>query len=128
MRDVGRRGTSERAIAPLATALTVLLGLLLTICPQAAGSATAPVESNSDAKPIVGAYYYPWYRGGREWRQVMRLHLRPPQPPKLGRYRSDDPDLMPETGFPADRSWIGTADASFKLPRRYPSRSTVTCA
>lgn len=77
-----------------ASALAALLGILLPITPQAADPALAQENSNPDGKPVVGVYYYPWYRGGREWRQVMRQHLQPPQDPKLGRYRSDDPEVV----------------------------------
>jgi hypothetical protein len=71
-----------------------LLAWLLLSCQHAAEPAAAPTERGPGIKPVVGVYYYPWYRGGREWRRVMRLHLKPPQEPKLGRYRSDDPDVI----------------------------------
>ncbi|MCB1125681.1 MAG: hypothetical protein KDM81_04240 [Verrucomicrobiae bacterium] len=71
-----------------------LLALLLLPCLQAAEPVASPEKTDTDGKPVVGVYYYPWYRGGREWRQVMRQHLQPPQQPKLGRYRSDDPDVI----------------------------------
>lgn len=79
---------------PAAGVLGALLGLLLTSGSQAAEPAEAPVGSRPEGEPKVGVYYYPWYRGGREWRQVMRQHLQPPQAPKLGRYRSDDPAVI----------------------------------
>ena len=39
-------------------------------------------------------YYYPWYAGSTEWRRVMRTRLDAPQEPKVGRYRSDDPNVV----------------------------------
>jgi hypothetical protein len=52
--------------------------------------------------PLIGAYYYPWYRGpdpsqpGRRhsWRNVLRQQLNPPQQPQAGLYNSDDPAVI----------------------------------
>ncbi|RKY12212.1 MAG: hypothetical protein DRP65_01975 [Planctomycetota bacterium] len=54
------------------------------------------------AKPSVGVYYYPWYRGDgsrswfrrNRWRRSMRLHLKNPQKPKSGLYDSRDPKVI----------------------------------
>jgi hypothetical protein len=54
--------------------------------------------------PLIGAYYYPWYRSpdpnqpGRRhsWRQVFRQRLDPPQQPQVGLYSSDDPAVIEE--------------------------------
>jgi len=56
-----------------------------------------------DAAPpeevLVGAHYYPWYDPGR-WNYAecaagsIRLELRPPQPPALGRYDSSSPAVI----------------------------------
>ncbi len=46
--------------------------------------------------PIVGVYYYPWYRHAAQWRRVMRQHVKAPQEPKAGLYRSDDPKVIAE--------------------------------
>ena len=57
---------------------------------------------NAEAGVKVGAYYYPWYTGSRpnrpsrQWSNVMRLHLVPPQSPKCGRYNSADPEVIRE--------------------------------
>lgn len=49
----------------------------------------------------VGAYYYPWYRGTNssrqdQWKNVMRLHLIPPQEPLCGLYDSANPEVVGE--------------------------------
>ena len=57
------------------------------------------VRENDSAKdrPIVGAYYYPWYVGEeQEWKQALRQRLDPPQTPRAGLYRSDDPKVIAE--------------------------------
>ena len=63
----------------------------------------AKTENNNvaNSKPQVGVYYYPWYRKTNsrslgQWRNVMRLHLTPPQEPKSGLYRSNDPEVISE--------------------------------
>lgn len=59
-----------------------------TVC---ADTAAAAREQLMQTKPLVGVYYYPWYRPERDqWRQVMRLHLKNLQQPKCGRYDSRD--------------------------------------
>ncbi len=50
-------------------------------------------------RPMVGVYYYPWYRaqgqrGASNWRQVLRQRLVPAQEPELGRYDSSDPNVV----------------------------------
>jgi glycoprotein endo-alpha-1,2-mannosidase len=48
-------------------------------------------------RPIVGAYYYPWYAGDEtEWQHTLRQQLDPPQAPRVGLYRSDDPKVIKE--------------------------------
>ncbi len=64
-----------------------------------AAPALADDASAGNAKPMVGVYYYPWYRaqgqrGASNWRQAMRQRLVPPQAPKLGLYDSSDPDVV----------------------------------
>jgi hypothetical protein len=54
-----------------------------------------------DDRPVVGAYYYPWYGvNGRplshDWQNLMRQKLNPPQKPLAGLYRSDDPEVIAE--------------------------------
>jgi len=73
-----------------------MLGLLTIGGVVAAEISTATSQPALNVKPVVGVYYYPWYRGSGEWRQAMRQHLQPPQEPKLGRYRSDDPAVVAE--------------------------------
>ena len=53
-----------------------------------------PNQSSRDDTPRVGVYYYPWYAGSTEWRRVMRTRLDAPPEPKVGRYRSDDPNVV----------------------------------
>lgn len=59
----------------------------------------ATPRSADDLRPIVGAYYYPWYGVNdrplsHDWFRVMRQKLDPPQAPLAGLYRSDDADLI----------------------------------
>lgn len=54
----------------------------------------SPTQTSGDDTPTVGVYYYPWHVGSREWRRVMRTRLAAPQEPKVGRYRSDDPNVV----------------------------------
>lgn len=54
------------------------------------------VPMSVSAKPSVGVYYYPWYRGGgsNRWQRAMRLHLKYPQKPKSGLYDSSEPKVI----------------------------------
>jgi len=87
------------------------LGLLIACvcCEGFAQSLAAPrVELNlaspraaDDARPVIGAYYYPWYGVNdrplsHDWDHLMRVKLDPPQQPRAGLYRSDDPKLIAE--------------------------------
>jgi hypothetical protein len=58
----------------------------------------AAAEPSAEA-PLVGAYYYPWYRSGErdgDWRNVLRRRLLPPQTPRAGLYDSADPAVVKE--------------------------------
>ncbi len=78
-----------------ATAVAALLAVLSTAVSGEAQQETLPtIESGQAGAPVVGVYYYPWYRGSREWRSALRQHLKPIQQPKLGLYRSDDSDVV----------------------------------
>jgi hypothetical protein len=74
----------------------IVLCVFLVSWAVAANDRPAVSGPNGSSKPIVGVYYYPWYHAGDEWRQVMRLHLKAPQKPKLGLYHSDDPNVIAE--------------------------------
>jgi hypothetical protein len=83
--------------AALARAAAVLSAVALALPAFAGEAAQAPLptlESGQAGPPVVGAYYYPWYGGTRQWNNVMRRHLEPPQQPALGLYRSDDPAVV----------------------------------
>lgn len=54
------------------------------------------IRSNQDGPPVVGVYYYPWHSRPTEWQRVMRTHLKAPHGPKLGRYRSNEPNVVAE--------------------------------
>ncbi|MCU0858685.1 MAG: hypothetical protein MUC65_09830, partial [Pontiellaceae bacterium] len=50
-------------------------------------------------KPLVGAYYYPWYHAPglfrkNTWNHVMRFRLKAPQYPEAGLYDSRDPEVI----------------------------------
>jgi len=52
-------------------------------------------------KPVVGAYYYPWFRQPSpgelgQWKRVMRLRLKTPQEPAVGLYDSRSPKVIGE--------------------------------
>ena len=81
----------------------VFSAVLLSFVTSTVGAAPAVDEKRSErtAKPVVGVYYYPWYRRpgqGRsnQWRRVMRQRLSAPQEPRVGLYRSDDPNVVAE--------------------------------
>ena len=53
------------------------------------------VPMSVSAKPSIGVYYYPWYRGeSNRWQRAMRLHLKYPQKPKSGLYDSGNPKVI----------------------------------
>jgi hypothetical protein len=59
--------------------------------------ATPPAAG--EERPIVGAYYYPWYGVNdrplpRDWEHVLRRKLEPVQAPAAGLYRSDDAEVI----------------------------------
>src|SRR5262245_5631394 len=54
-----------------------------------------------DQRPVVGAYYYPWYGVNdrpldHDWHNLMRVKLVPPHQPRAGFYRSDDSKTIAE--------------------------------
>jgi len=78
---------------------------LLLIPPATANDKTETLQKavegpmSVSAKPLVGAYYYPWYQdrgwfGRNPWRKAMRQHLKYPQEPKSGLYNSRDPKVV----------------------------------
>ena len=72
--------------------LFIIICFLMVLTSEAADT----IQSRPNGKPVVGVYYYPWYRRTGEWRRVMRQHLKEPQEPKVGLYRSDDPNVVAE--------------------------------
>jgi len=86
--------------------LEIGLIFFLTCAGQVFAGESAPLPSRGAGKPeagkpVVGVYYYPWYRKPvsarrNPWRQVMRLHLKPPQKPRAGLYDSSDPRVIGE--------------------------------
>ena len=61
----------------------------------------ATPRAADDVRPVVGAYYYPWYGVhdrplSHDWDRLMRIKLVPPQEPRAGLYRSDDPETIAE--------------------------------
>jgi glycoprotein endo-alpha-1,2-mannosidase len=61
----------------------------------------AAPRSADDLRPVIGAYYYPWYGVhdrplSHDWRNLMRVKLDPPQKPLVGLYRSDNPEVIAE--------------------------------
>lgn len=63
------------------------------VCAVAIASLIDVASHSNGAEPLVGAYYYPWYgtfSGSHSWRETLREHLSPAQPPALGEYDSRD--------------------------------------
>jgi hypothetical protein len=87
--------------------LNLIAGCFLFLWASASGNEQVMEKKNSEllqggSNVNVGAYYYPWYRGSgqnlrrNQWRNVMRLHLVPPQEPKCGLYDSANPAIVQE--------------------------------
>ena len=76
--------------------LSIVICMFIVASVEAADDATAVIQFKQNDTPVVGVYYYPWYRRPVEWRRVMRQHLKEPQEPKVGLYRSDDPNVVAE--------------------------------
>ena len=97
----------------------IILAALVWAAPALANEA-----SSVNAKPMVGVYYYPWYRaqgqrGASNWRQAMRQRLVPPQAPKLGRYDSSDPDVVGDHIAQSVRGGIAFWASSWWRPGDY---------
>ena len=63
--------------------------------PSPAAINLATPRHQDDARPVVGAYYYPWYGVNNrpvadDWTSALRQKLVPEQAPLAGHYRSDD--------------------------------------
>jgi hypothetical protein len=61
----------------------------------------AAPRTADDTRPVIGAYYYPWYGVNdrplsHDWHNLVRVKLDPPQQPLAGLYRSDDPKVIAE--------------------------------
>jgi hypothetical protein len=116
-------------LAVIAACLTVrALGQQPT-APRAELSLASP-RSSDDSRPVIGAYYYPWYGVNdrplsHDWYRLMRQKLNPPQKPAAGLYRSDDPDVIAEHLKQSRRagldfwavSWWGPGSASDRTIR-----------
>ncbi|MBL7189455.1 MAG: hypothetical protein ISS70_24265 [Phycisphaerae bacterium] len=73
--------------------IAIFAGVLLGCVVQTRAEELINVKAMGPGKPVVGVYYYPWYRGpdrGRQWTRVMRQHLKVPQEPAVGLHQSDD--------------------------------------
>ena len=84
-----------------AAAVVVLFALLLCGPTQAQENQPSTLQAAPEGKPVVGVYYYPWYRQPEpgtlgQWRRVMRLRLATPQKPKVGLHSSRDPNVIGE--------------------------------
>jgi glycoprotein endo-alpha-1,2-mannosidase len=69
--------------------------------PKRAELNLAEPREPGDQRPVVGAYYYPWYGVNdrplaHDWHNLMRVKLVPPHQPRAGFYRSDDPKAIAE--------------------------------
>ena len=83
----------------------------------------AMAQSAGNGRPVVGVYYYPWYEQPSQWRNVMRRHLRIPQEPKAGLYRSDNPKVVAEHIAQSLRGGISFWAVSWWGPRRHDDRT-----
>ena len=84
----------RRALCLIVLVFSLITCALPASRAEAADPAPVTVAPGQAGKALVGVYYYPWYRQAREWRRVMRQHLKVPQQPELGLYRSDDPNVV----------------------------------
>ena len=59
-------------------AIAIIVGVLLDYGVSTRADELINVKAAGPGKPVVGVYYYPWYRGPgwpRQWTRVMRQHL-----------------------------------------------------
>ena len=91
---VARKGQFmfHKSFRQIVKTLSIIICLFIVASSEAANT----IQSSPNGKPVVGVYYYPWYRRISQWRRVMRQHLKEPQEPKIGLYRSDDPNVVAE--------------------------------
>jgi hypothetical protein len=81
--------------------------------PSPSGSLNLPTpRAAGDGRPVIGAYYYPWYGVSgrpveRDWRNLLRQKLVPPQTPHAGLYHSDDPAVIAEHLSQSRRAGLG---------------------
>ncbi len=72
-----------------------MMGMLAELV---SGKSNSPASIHSTSDPLVGVYYYPWYREptpqSNRWRRAMRLHLEEPHIPMSGLYDSRDPGVI----------------------------------
>ncbi len=98
--------------------VVVLMLVALALRPAAADQDTA---SGPDSKPVVGVYYYPWFRAPRgersnHWRNALRQRLVRAQQPKAGLYESSDPNVVTEHIAQSIRGGISFWAASWWRP------------
>ena len=110
----------------------LLVTLLLVACSShsiEAGEKVAAVNVVGQShwekdRPIVGAYYYPWYVGEEsEWQKLLRQQLDPPQAPRAGLYRSDDPKVIKEHIAQSLRAGISFWSVSWWGPHSLTDRN-----
>ncbi len=108
-----------KSLIKIAYILIIILCIFADSPCTAADDSPAAIQLNQQGKPIVGVYYYPWYRNpSREWRQVMRHHLKAPQEPKVGLYRSNDPNVVGDHIAQSVRGGISFWAVSWWGPRQ----------
>jgi hypothetical protein len=99
--------------------VSILAALVWMPATGRAQEASAP-----QARPMVGVYYYPWYRAqgtsrASNWRQALRQRLVPAQAPKLGRYDSSDPNVVGDHIAQSVRGGIAFWASSWWRPGDY---------
>jgi hypothetical protein len=109
MRKARTIGLATVLRSPLGVVAAYLLAIAPALAQTTAGDAQrqsvklnlANAREPNDRSPVIGAYYYPWYGVNdrpldHDWHNLLRVKLVPPQEPRAGFYRSDDPKTIAE--------------------------------
>lgn len=94
----------RRTCLPAMVVALILGSSMIGLSSAKEQSVTPDSQARIEARPgepVVGVYYYPWYRkpgdsSKNQWRQAMRLRLKPAQEPLAGLYDSRDPAVIGE--------------------------------
>lgn len=120
----------------LIAAAGVGFGAATSVSTQTAESASKRLSTNAlpenEKKPVVGIYYYPWYRAPNAdsigWmRQTLRGRLEPKQLPKQGVYSSQDAETIAAHIAQCKRGGIDFWTVSWWGPNHRTDRTFKNC-